>query len=64
MGRIAFRPTDRLHLLVWRRHPSAEGDPGWRVALALNGCPIEFGERHYTGTAALSAALDRMEANR
>lgn len=60
MGRIVLKPTDRLHLLVWRQYPSAEGDPGWRVALAINGCPVQFGERHYTGAEALTAALGRL----
>ena len=55
--RLAIKPTDRVHMLVWRQHPSAEGNPGWRVALAINGCPVEFASRYYTGEQALAAAL-------
>ncbi len=61
MTRLNLRPSDRVHLLVWRQHPSTDGDPGWRVAPAVNGCPIQFGSRYYDGASALAAALGRLE---
>lgn len=64
MTRLQLSTDARLHLLVWQQHPSIDGDPGWRVALAVNGCPVEFGERYYTGNAALAAALERLKASR
>lgn len=63
MTLIAISATDRLHMTVWRGHPSAPGDPGWCVAPALNGCPIAFAEHFQTAAEALAAAFEHVAAN-
>jgi len=59
--RLTIHPGDRVHMLVWRVHRSEPGDPGWRVAQAVNGIPLTFGTRFMTWREAIDAALDNQE---
>jgi hypothetical protein len=59
MSRLVIPPGARLHMLVWRAHPSAPGDPGGRAARAIDGCPISFGDRFDTWAEAIAAAIAR-----
>lgn len=58
MARIAIHPGDRQHMLVWRAHPTWEGDPGWRAARALNGTPTTFGAPFMSWREAMDWALE------
>lgn len=60
MGRIAIRPGDRFHMLIWRVHPSSKGDPGWRAARAVNGVTISFGVRFDSWEDAIAYALSEV----
>ena len=42
--RLEIKPSDRLHMLVWKRR----GGGGWCAAWARNGVPIEFARIHPT----------------
>lgn len=57
MTRLTIKPTDRMHMLVWRAHPSMDDDPGWRVAPAVNRVPIRFPSRFYCWESAMQFAL-------
>lgn len=50
--RFDIKPTDRLHMLVWKRR----GDDGWSTAWACNGVPIELSRIHPTWDQALRHA--------
>lgn len=58
---ITVGPDDRVHFLIWRAHPSAQGDPGWRLAQARNGVPITFGSRFSTWREAWDTAIEHVE---
>lgn len=50
--RLEIKPSDRLHMLVWKRR----GGDGWSTAWACNGVPIELSRIHPTWGEALRFA--------
>ena len=50
--RLEIKPSDRLHMLVWKRR----GGDGWSTAWACNGVPIELSRIHPTWNQALHFA--------
>lgn len=59
--RLDIRPGDRTHMLVWRAHPTAPGDPGWRAWWAINGVPLRFGRKFPTWREAMDYATSRAQ---
>lgn len=50
--RLEIKPSDRVCMLVWKRHDGG----GWSTAWAVNGCPIELSRIHPTWGEALRFA--------
>ena len=50
--RLEIKPSDRLHMLVWKRR----GGGGWSTAWARNSVPIEVARIHPTWGEALRFA--------
>ena len=50
--RLEIKPSDRVHMLVWKRL----GGDGWSTAWACNGVPIELSRIHPTWDEALHFA--------
>ena len=53
--RLEIKPSDRLHMLVWKRRWSG----GWSTAWAVNGVPIEYALELPTWREAMDYACGR-----
>lgn len=62
MTRVVIKPSDRVHMLVWKQEYMDSGDPHWCTAAALNGCVIESAVRWASWEEALDYALERSKS--
>ena len=53
--RLEIKPSDRLHMLVWKPAWGA----GWRAAQSVNGIPIEYALEFPTWREAMDYACGR-----
>ena len=56
--RFDVRPTDRVHMAVWRRHPEPHW---WCAARCLNGIPLEYAAHFPSWREALNYAIEQIE---